>query len=267
MMQNAEFTTQKSASGPEMGTAVEVADLSHAYGKGAKSATILKGIDLQIPVGQFVSIMGPSGCGKTTLLNLMAGFERPGSGTIRCHGEKVRDPGTERGVVLQKPALFPWMSVIENVMFGLKATGQSRGARTAAEALLADVGLKGYGKHKTYQLSGGMQHRVAIARTLALKPDVLLMDEPFGALDAQTRTEMQTFLLDLWQHHRSTVVFVTHDIEEGLLLSDRIVVLGRGDEGVRDIIDVDISRPRTYETALTPEFIDLRRQLKDLITG
>jgi ABC-type nitrate/sulfonate/bicarbonate transport system ATPase subunit len=158
------------------------------------------------------------------------------------------------------------MNVTENIQFGLKATGRKRGAAEAAEALLADVGLEGYGRHKVYELSGGMQHRVSIARTLALNPDVLLMDEPFGALDAQTRADMQVFLLDLWQRHRSTVVFVTHDIEEGLLLSDRVVVLGKGTEGVRAIVDVDIPRPRTYGTALTKEFIELRKELKSLIT-
>lgn len=250
-----------------MSSAVQVRSVNKFYGNGVDEAIVLNDINLTINDGEFVAIMGPSGCGKTTLLQLIAGFEDVSSGRIECAGNLVSGPSVGRGIVLQKPALYPWMNVIENVMFGLKATGQSKGARDEALQLLQEVGLRGYENHKVYELSGGMQHRVSIARTLALKPKVLLMDEPFGALDAQTRSEMQAFLLDLWQQHQTTVVFVTHDIEEGLLLSDRVVVLGKGYEGVRDILDVGIRRPRDYDVALTLEFIELRRKLKALITG
>jgi len=253
--------------GQQVSNPVTVSAVNKEYGKGSHAATVLNDINLTVREGEFVSIMGPSGCGKTTLLQLIAGFETVSSGAIECVGARVTKPSVDRGIVLQKPALYPWMNVIENVMFGLKATGQGKNARPIAERLLQEVGLKGYERHKVYELSGGMQHRVSIARTLALSPKVLLMDEPFGALDAQTRAEMQSFLLELWQQHRSTVIFVTHDIEEGLLLSDRVVVLGKGTEGIREIVEVGIPRPRRYDVTLTQEFIDLRRTLKNLITG
>lgn len=246
---------------------LEVSGLSHSYTNNGQGPWILHDFNLEINQGEFVAVMGPSGCGKSTLLNVVAGFERPTRGTVNCNGRVNPGPGADRGVVFQRPTLFPWMSVIENVMFGPKATGKSKGARDRAHEILGEVGLKGYEKRRTYELSGGMQHRVAIARTLVAQPALLLMDEPFGALDAQTRTEMQSLLLDVWQRHRSTVLFVTHDIEEGLLLADRIVILGVRRAGAAAVVDVDIPRPRTYETVMTERFIELRRHVRSVITA
>lgn len=245
---------------------LRVSGLCHTYGRNGQGPWILHDLELEVNQGEFVAVMGPSGCGKSTLLNVVAGFERAARGSVHSNGRINPGPGADRGVVFQRPTLFPWMSVIDNVMFGPKATGKGRGARERAGEILAEVGLKGYENRRTYELSGGMQHRVAIARTLVAQPALLLMDEPFGALDAQTRTEMQSLLLDVWQRHRSTVLFVTHDIEEGLLLADRIVVLGVRRSGAAAVVDVDIPRPRTYETVMTERFIELRRYVRSIIT-
>jgi NitT/TauT family transport system ATP-binding protein len=231
------------------------------------SKRILQDINLDVNPGEFVSVMGSSGCGKTTLLNLIAGFMRPTSGEVECHGVPVRGPGPDRGVVFQTPALYPWMSVAENVMFGPKAQGlTSRSARrqkhAQARALLEEVGLAGHEDHKTYELSGGMRHRVAIARTLMNEPKLLLMDEPFAALDAETRADMHTLLMNVWQRHRSSVVFVTHDIEEGLILSDRAIVLSSSPGRVARAFTVDLPRPRDSEAALRPEVTEMRREIR-----
>jgi NitT/TauT family transport system ATP-binding protein len=244
---------------------LRVAGLGHAFDRKGDGPWVFRDLNLEMGTGEFVAVMGPSGCGKSTLLNIVAGFERPRLGTVEANGQVVRRPGADRGVVFQRPALFPWLSVIDNVMFGPRATGRSSGARERANKILAEVGLEGYEEHRPYELSGGMQHRVAIARTLVAEPALLLMDEPFGALDAQTRSEMQALLLEVWQRHRSTVLFVTHDIEEGLLLADRLVVLGRQSDGVAAVVDVNIARPRTYETVLTEEFVELRRHVREVI--
>jgi NitT/TauT family transport system ATP-binding protein len=250
----------------ELEVPLRVSGLGQTYARKRQGPWVLRDLDLEVNQGEFVAVMGPSGCGKSTLLNVVAGFEKPTEGSVHSNGRVNPGPGADRGVVFQRPTLFPWMSVIDNVMFGPKATGKSKGARERANEILAEVGLKGYEKRRTYELSGGMQHRVAIARTLVAQPSLLLMDEPFGALDAQTRTEMQSLLLDVWQRHRSTVLFVTHDIEEGLLLADRIVVLGVCRSGAAAVVDVDIPRPRTYETVMTERFIELRRHVRSIIT-
>jgi NitT/TauT family transport system ATP-binding protein len=168
-------------------------------------------------------------------------------------------------MVFQKPALYPWMTVAQNVEFGLRATGRAKGVPELARAMLREVGLEGFESHRPYELSGGMQHRAALARTLVNGPKVLLMDEPFAALDAQTRADMQALLLRVWQAHQSAVLFVTHDIEEGLLLSDRAVVLGHRPGRIVADLEVGFSRPRSYETILEPEFVALRREVRGLL--
>ena len=175
---------------------------------------VIESVTFTVGNGEFVAIMGPSGCGKSTLLNIIAGFEAPTRGDIEQGGRRITAPSRDRGMVFQKPALYPWLSVIGNVEFGLRATGRGDNSEERARQMLAEVGLAGFEDHRPYELSGGMQHRVALARTLVNEPGVLLMDEPFAALDAQSRSEMQALLLDIWQRHRPTVLFVTHDIEE-----------------------------------------------------
>lgn len=258
-------TRQSKLKEDNVNIALKLDDVAYSYTGRRNDKPILQGVSLDVHAGEFVSIMGPSGCGKSTLLNIVAGFEEPSAGTVTNAGKLVDRPGPDRGFVFQKPALYPWMTVRQNTEFGPRARKVSRDVRQRAEAMLAEVGLAGYEDYKTYELSGGMQHRVAIARTLVNEPQILLMDEPFAALDAQTRTEMQALVLDIRRRHNSTVLFVTHDIEEGLLLSDRVVILGHRPARVVEIIDVDLERPRTYDTVATPAFIDLRLKARNLI--
>jgi NitT/TauT family transport system ATP-binding protein len=251
---------------------LELTDVSYSFetgsrrGTGGKAAPVLSGIDLVVHRSEFVTIMGPSGCGKSTLINIVAGFLQPSGGRVRCGESDVTHPGADRGVVAQHPALFPWMTVLENVLFGPGARGH-RGRRQAigdARRLIEEVGLGGYEQKRPYELSGGMQHRAAIARTIANRPRLLLMDEPFASLDAQTRVEMQEWLLSLWDAHRFTVLFVTHDIEEGLLLSDRVLVMSRQGQIQREVV-VSIPRPRDESTVLEPEFVEMRREVRALM--
>ncbi|MFD4372448.1 ABC transporter ATP-binding protein [Streptomyces sp. NPDC058486] len=202
---------------------VRLEGLSVRYG----TAPVLDRTDLELPAGSFSALLGPSGCGKSTVLNLVAGFVRPTEGRVSAGSEPVRGPGPERGVVFQHYALFPWRTARGNVEFALKRLGLPRPERRRrALAALAEVGLADGAEKYPAQLSGGMQQRVALARALAAEPEVLLMDEPFGALDALTRTRMQTLLRKLWQRRGTTVLFVTHDIDEALALAERVVVLG-----------------------------------------
>ena len=186
----------------------------------------LEDINLNVAEREFVAILGPSGCGKSTLLNMVAGFDRPTRGTVRVDGEEIVDPSPRRGVVFQEPALFPWFSVMENVVFGPKTQRQpAADYRRRAAQILEQVGLRGFEASYPAELSGGMRQRVGIARVLIMQPQVLLMDEPFGSLDAQTRMLMQELLLQVWERHHQTVLFITHDIEEALLLADRVCVM------------------------------------------
>ncbi|MEJ8645333.1 ABC transporter ATP-binding protein [Streptomyces sp. MS1.HAVA.3] len=206
-----------------MSVAVRLQDLSVAYGP----APVLERTDLEFPAGSFTALLGPSGCGKSTVLNTVAGFVRPTAGQVTAGSAPVRGPGPERGVVFQHYALFPWRTARGNVEFALKRLGLPRAERRRrALAALAEVGLADGAEKYPAQLSGGMQQRVALARALAAEPEVLLMDEPFGALDTLTRTRMQTLLRELWQRRGTTVLFVTHDIDEALALAGRVVVLG-----------------------------------------
>jgi NitT/TauT family transport system ATP-binding protein len=221
---------------------------------------------MHVKPGEFVSIIGPSGCGKSTLLNIVAGFVKPTSGTVRLDGANIKGPGSDRGVVFQQYSLFPWLTVRKNVEFGLKMKGIAAAQReTQARTLLGLAGLLAFENHYPDQLSGGMKQRVGIVRALATSPQVLLMDEPFGALDAQTRTVMQEILTNMWQQFRISVLFVTHDIEESIFLSDRIYVMTARPGRIKAEIVVPLPRPRTPEMIYTPEFIGLVQQLKALI--
>jgi NitT/TauT family transport system ATP-binding protein len=205
----------------------------------------LRDIALDVARGEFVSVLGPSGCGKSTLLYIVGGFVPPSEGAVRVGGKPVTGPGPDRGPVFQEFALFPWKTVLGNVMYGLIEQGRpKREAEQRARALIDLVHLSGYENFYPKELSGGMKQRVAIARTLAYGPGILLMDEPFGALDAHTRTGMQRELLEIWERDRKTVLFVTHSVEEAVFLSDRVVVLTRAPGRVKQIVRIDLARPR-----------------------
>jgi NitT/TauT family transport system ATP-binding protein len=202
-------------------------------------------ISLSVDDGAFVSILGPSGCGKSTLLYIVGGFVRPTRGVAKMKGTAIKGPGPDRGPVFQEFALFPWKSVLGNVMYGPRQQGvKFADAEAQARALLEMVGLKGFEEFYPKELSGGMKQRVALARTLAYHPEVLLMDEPFGALDAHTRTRLQNDLLNIWERDRKTVLFVTHSVEEAVFLSDKVVMMTRAPGRIRQIIDIDLPRPR-----------------------
>jgi NitT/TauT family transport system ATP-binding protein len=210
-----------------------------------KTHLALADISLSVAQGEFVSILGPSGCGKSTLLYIVGGFVARSEGTVAVAGKPVTGPGPDRGPVFQEFALFPWKTVLGNVMYGLLEQGVTKPeAEAKARALISIVHLKGYETFYPKELSGGMKQRVAIARTLAYGPNILLMDEPFGALDAHTRTGLQNELLEIWERDRKTVLFVTHSVEEAVFLSDRVVVLTRSPGRVKAIIDIDLPRPR-----------------------
>lgn len=222
-------------------------------------------VSLTIHDGEFVTIVGASGCGKTTLLNMIAGFENPSFGDVLLNGKPILEPGRERAVVFQKPTLYPWLTVRKNVALGLTLRKRSAVDWSLVDDFVRKVGLEKFAKHHPHELSGGMQQRVAIARALITHPDILLMDEPFGALDAQTRTEMQAFLLDLWQSLQSTVLFVTHDVEEAILLSDRVVVMSPHPGRIVEDIPVMIPRPRVWDVMLSNEFLEYKRRVLSLI--
>ncbi|HEX6411872.1 MAG TPA: ABC transporter ATP-binding protein, partial [Burkholderiales bacterium] len=226
----------------------------------------LEEIDLTVAEREFVAILGPSGCGKSTLLNMVAGFDLPTRGSVKVAGEEILAPAPTRGVVFQEPALFPWLTVMDNVVFGPKTRGQSAADyRARAAQIIEAVGLSGFEASYPAELSGGMRQRVGIARVLIMEPKVLLMDEPFGSLDAQTRTLMQELLLALWERHHQTVLFITHDIEEAVLLADRVCVMTARPGRIKKSIDVGMPRPRSIELTTSPEFNALRREVLELI--
>lgn len=219
-------------------------------------------LSLTVQENDFISIVGPSGCGKSTLLKMVAGLTQPTSGMVLLDGQAITDPGAERGMVFQTYTLFPWLTVQRNVEYGSRMQQQDKATRTLrAQSYIDLVGLRGFEQHYAKELSGGMMQRVAIARALANDPEVLLMDEPFGALDAQTRTTMQELLLDIWESNRKTVIFVTHDIDEAVLLSNRVHVMTARPGKFKMVLEVDLPRPRTVQTAILPEFIAMKRQL------
>jgi NitT/TauT family transport system ATP-binding protein len=223
----------------------------------------LDDITLSIATNDFVCLLGPSGCGKSTLLNIIAGFEKPTRGRVSVDSEAVTAPGADRGVVFQQPTLMPWLTVTENIAFHLKLKGVAKAERSErAQAFIDLVGLKGFEKHYPSELSGGMSQRVGIARALIMNPRVILMDEPFAALDAQTRQEMQEELVAIWQRQHGTIVFVTHSVDEALVLGNRIVVMTRRPGRIRDVVAFDLPRPRDVTGA---EFNDMKRHLLGLI--
>ena len=228
------------------------------YSRGNETVA-LSGVSLDIHDNEFVSVVGPSGCGKSTLLNIIAGLTAPTEGKVYCDGREVTGTGTERGVVFQQYALFPWLTVKKNVMFALEMRGvKGKDAAAGAMKYLEMVDLVKFADHYPKELSGGMKQRVAIARAYAAEPEVLLMDEPFGALDAQTRTQLQTELLATWEREKKTCFFITHDVEEAIILAQRVVIMSARPGRIREIVEVNIPYPRTQETKLTPEFNALK---------
>ena len=231
------------------------------YSRGNETVA-LSGVSLDIHDNEYVSVVGPSGCGKSTLLNILAGLTAPTEGKVYCDGREVTGTGTERGVVFQQYALFPWLTVKKNVMFALEMRGvKGKDAAAGAMKYLEMVDLVKFADHYPKELSGGMKQRVAIARAYAAEPEVLLMDEPFGALDAQTRTQLQTELLATWEREKKTCFFITHDVEEAIILAQRVVIMSARPGRIRDIVEVNIPYPRTQETKLTPEFNALKNRI------
>jgi ABC-type nitrate/sulfonate/bicarbonate transport system ATPase subunit len=245
---------------------IEVAGVSKEFAKNDRRIVALQDIDMAVAEREFVALLGPSGCGKSTLLNMVAGFDHPTQGRVTVAGQAIREPSPERGVVFQEPALFPWLSVMQNVVFGPKTRGErGESYRPRAAQILEQMGLKGFEDSYPAELSGGMRQRVGIARVLMLESRVMLMDEPFGALDAQTRTLMQELLLSVWERHHQTVLFVTHDIEEALLLADRVCVMTARPGRIKKSIVVKLPRPRAIEITASPEFNALRLEVLALI--
>ena len=225
-------------------------------------ATVLEEVDFTIHQGELVCILGPSGCGKSTLLKMIAGFMAPSTGCIELNGRRISAPGPDRCVVFQEDALFPWMTVAENIAFGAKRILDKHRLNREVGRYLEMVGLSDFRDYLPKEISGGMKQRVALARVLILKPEVLLMDEPFGALDAQTREEMQNLLLRLWRDLSHTIVFVTHDLNEAITLADRILLMGAGSGRIVSVISVHLKRPRKVESEEFHRFYrDLRNRL------
>lgn len=245
---------------------VDIRGLSITLGEKHTAFEAVQKIDCHIEPGQFVCILGPSGCGKSTLLGALAGHLQPAQGSLDVDGVPVHGPSPQRGMVFQQHTLFPWRTVRENVAFGLKMNGTGKAERlAAADDMLALVGLEAFAGHWPNQLSGGMQQRVEIARVLINRPRLLLMDEPFGALDALTRMKMQALLLDIWARIRTTVVFVTHDIDEALFLADRILVMSSRPGRFIEDLCLDFPRPRSTELVTSPAFSRLKRHCLELL--
>jgi len=222
----------------------------------------LQPIDLTVAPGEFVAILGPSGCGKSTLLRIVAGLDRPSGGTVALDAAPVTGPGPERGMVFQSYTLFPWLTVEQNIRFGLREAGRPEAEqREIAARFIARTGLKGFENHWPKQLSGGMQQRCALARALANDPEMLLLDEPFGALDHQTRELMQELLLEIWEADRKTVLFVTHDIDEAVFLASRVLVISARPGRIKAEVPVPLPYPRDWTVKTSPEFAALKARL------
>jgi len=226
----------------------------------------LQSTDLQVAENDFVAILGPSGCGKSTLLRIVAGLDHPSAGEVLLDGRRIEGPGADRGMVFQSYTLFPWLSVLDNVCFGLRERGCPRERQIeVARGFIAKVGLRGFEGHYPKQLSGGMQQRTALARALANGPRMLLMDEPFGALDHQTREQMQELLLGIWEAERKTVLFVTHDIDEAVFMGSRVVVMSARPGRIKLDRTVTLPHPRHYSVKTTPEFAALKAELTEAV--
>jgi NitT/TauT family transport system ATP-binding protein len=245
-----------------MGT-VEISKLEKRFG----DTVALTNVDLTVADCEFVTIVGASGCGKSTLLNIIGGFEQPTSGHITVDGSAIVGPSPDRGFVFQQAALFPWLTVEQNIVFGLtlRANRSKANIEDTKERLLSRTGLSKFRSRLAGELSGGMRQRTAIASVLAIKPSLLLMDEPFGALDALTRSVMQDFLLQLWEDERKTVILVTHDIDEAVYLADRTIIMTAHPGRVKEVIEVDLPRPRLYEMHSDKRFIGLRDHVTQIV--
>jgi NitT/TauT family transport system ATP-binding protein len=242
-----------------------VSGVSKIFDKGAVTAHALDNVSLSVAAGEFVCLVGPSGCGKTTLLNMMAGLEAPDQGTVRFHGQPVVAPGADRMMMFQESALFPWLTALGNVMFPLrlKPDLSTRDAQNTAERYLDLVGLSAFKHAYIHELSGGMKQRVALARCLAPEPDILLMDEPFAALDAMTREQLYSDLQRIWQETGKLIVFVTHNVREAVCLGDRVVVFSPHPGRIRNELRIDLPRPRDINDPRIPGFAaELTRMLK-----
>jgi NitT/TauT family transport system ATP-binding protein len=245
---------------------ISLREVELQFGEGKTAVQALHSLNLDIQPGEFVSVLGPSGCGKSSLMGAIAGLTRVSSGEVSMGGSPVLAPSSERGVVFQQHTLFPWKTVLDNVAFGLKMRGAAKAERQhAARVILAHVGLEAFADHYPEQLSGGMQQRVNLARVLLTRPRVLLMDEPFCALDAQARLNMQQLLLGLWQQFPMTVLFVTHDVDEAIFLSDRFVVLSERPGRILADVAVPLPRPRSHELLTSAAFTELKRRALDLL--
>ncbi|HWR07883.1 ABC transporter ATP-binding protein [Sporomusa sp.] len=231
-----------------------------------RQVTALAEASFTVKPSEFVTILGPSGCGKSTILKIVAGLESPTSGRVLLNGREITEPGRDRGMVFQTYTLFPWLSVRENIEFGLDVAGKTKQERQeVSEHYIEKIGLRGFESFFPRDLSGGMKQRVAIARALANDPEVLLMDEPFGALDAQTRTVMQELLLDVWDESHKTILFVTHDVDEAVFIGDTIYVMTARPGRIKARIEVDLPNQRTFDLKLSEEFTQIKRQVMGLI--
>lgn len=242
---------------------IQARDISLTFKpKNRDSVTALKELTLDVAKGEFVSLVGPSGCGKSTFLNVLLGLLKPDGGEIRLNGKQITGPGQERAMVFQEFGLLPWRTVLANVELGLELKGvQASVRRERAMELIKMAGLAGFASHYPHELSGGMKQRVGLARALVTDPEVLLMDEPFAALDAQTRDLMQMELLQIWDRTKKTVVFVTHSIEEAAYLSDRVIVISARPGRTKDVMKIALPRPRDYEMRLSAEFNDIKARI------
>ena len=248
--------------GEERNIKVQIDKVEKIFNGRSGEMIALNGVSLDIMDNEFVCVVGPSGCGKSTLLNIIAGLMEPTSGAVYVDGKKVEGTGVERGVVFQQYALFPWLTVKKNVEFGLKLKNLPKDQiEEIAMKYIRMVDLEKFANAYPKELSGGMKQRVAIARAYAVNPEVLLMDEPFGALDAQTRTQLQTELLKTWEEERKTCFFITHDVEEAIILAQRVVIMSARPGRIKEIVNIDIPHPRTQETRMSPRFMELKNHI------
>jgi NitT/TauT family transport system ATP-binding protein len=247
-------------------TKLHIHNVSKTYRSDGQEVLAIDEIDLKIKNEEFATILGPSGCGKSTLLRIVAGLIKPTKGIVRLDGNVISRPGQDRGMVFQSYTLFPWLTVTENIRFGLEISGMVKSKQEQiAQEFVEKVGLKGFEKTYPRGLSGGMKQRVAIARALANNPAILLLDEPFGALDAQTRALMQELLTQIWEELHKTILFVTHDVEEAIFLSDRVFIMTARPGKIKAEIDISLERPRSYEMKATESFLNLKKQALALI--
>ncbi len=255
------------------GAEVVIDSVSKTFRRGGRRTVALAGASLEVRAGELICLLGPSGCGKSTLLRIVAGALAPDQGTVTVGGQTVAGAAPERGMLFQTPMLFPWLTSRKNILFGPKAQ-RSAGLNERddpelddeADAILDTVGLAGFGDAYPHELSGGMRHRAAFARAIITRPSLLLMDEPFGALDAITRLRMHDFLLGMWARYLTTIIFVTHDIEEAVLLGDRVAVMGGRPPGIREVIDIPLGRPRHAADTDTESFLAAKRTIRRALT-